>query len=478
MARHPDSLYYLRENRRQSDPDERAALEQLRDGDTALAVSWYQTHGRIHAVETRDDALQAAVAAWATDIAADRDAALFAWRRANVAALNQRARDWMHTNGRLWGPEMVCPGGLGYRAGDRVVTLAPGPDGSLVTSQRATVTSVDPQRDTVVLATDDGRVVALTGEQAGADRLGYGYATTVHRSQGETVARAHLFADGGGRELAYVAMSRARQSAHIWTVADDVLQAVEDLGRDWSQRRAPAWAIDTGQPATKKPSVDRPDRTPAHQTRLAALLSAESDIAAKALAEVRRPDHRDAIDEARGQLERLRRQRADLDQGRGVYHDSGAGRAVRDLHDAEQCGENARWEADNATRWRQRRAAAKEAATWSTRAAEAAQRRQTHYLPEAARLDGEIRHCEKTVADLVAAADNERAGYLASDKLMNEHNNTRNKPARGFAAYRDHLDGTQPSPPRPPTRAAQASSHTPISPPRPTPQPPRQGISM
>ena len=177
-------------------------------------------------------------------------------------------------------------------------------------------------------------------------------------------------------------------------------------------------------PPTKKPDIDQPDRTPAHQTRLAALLSAESDIAAKALAEVRRPDHPDAIEEARGQLERLRRQRADLDQGRGVYHDSDAGRAVRDLHDAEQCGENARWEADNANRWRQRRAAAKQAATWSTREAEAAQRRQTHYLPEAARLDGRIRHCEKTIADLVAAADKERAGHLASvtvDERAQEH---------------------------------------------------------
>jgi hypothetical protein len=146
------------------------------------------------------------------------------------------------------------------------------------------------------------------------------------------VAQAHLFADGGGRELAYVAMSRARESTHIWTVADDVAQAVEDLNRDWSQRRAPTWAIDTGQPTTNKTGIDQPDRMrPEHQARLAALLSAQSAIAAKALAEVRRPHQRTAIDQARGQLERLRRQRADLDQGRGVYRDSDPGRAVRDL---------------------------------------------------------------------------------------------------------------------------------------------------
>ncbi|MDQ2754515.1 MAG: hypothetical protein M3R71_03085, partial [Actinomycetota bacterium] len=126
---------------------------------------------------------------------------------------------------------MVCPGGLAYRAGDRIVTLAPGPSGSLVTSQRAVIEAVDPRAGALVLRTNDHRMVRLTAEDASADRLGYEYATTVHRSQGATVARAHLFADGGGRELAYVAMSRARQSTHVWAEADDTAQAIEDLQR-------------------------------------------------------------------------------------------------------------------------------------------------------------------------------------------------------------------------------------------------------
>ena len=37
---------------------------------SAAAVSWYETHDRIHAIENRDDAVQAAVDAWAADIAA------------------------------------------------------------------------------------------------------------------------------------------------------------------------------------------------------------------------------------------------------------------------------------------------------------------------------------------------------------------------------------------------------------------------
>ncbi len=44
----------------------------------------------------------------------------------------------MEASGRLSGPELVCPGGDSYRAGDQVVTLAPGAAGALVTSERAT----------------------------------------------------------------------------------------------------------------------------------------------------------------------------------------------------------------------------------------------------------------------------------------------------------------------------------------------------
>jgi hypothetical protein len=97
---------------------------------------------------------------------------------------------------------------------------------------------------------DDGRTHTLKPEQIGPDRLALGYATTVHRSQGATFDTAHLLADGGGRELGYVAMSRARQSAHVHAVADNVDQAVEDLSWDWSRERRQTWAIDTGTPET------------------------------------------------------------------------------------------------------------------------------------------------------------------------------------------------------------------------------------
>jgi len=250
LARHTDAVHVLDENVRQSDPEERAALGHLRAGNVEQAVNWYAQHDRIATAPTRDQALDGVVAAWVADIAPDKDTTMMAWRRANVAALNARARAAMTRAGRLVGPELVV-GSTAYQAGDRVVTLAPSAGGRLVTSQRGEVTAVESETGTLVVRMDDGRTHTLGADQMSPDLLAHGYATTVHRSQGATFDAAHLYADGVGRELGYVAMSRARQATQVHAVADNIDQAVEDLAWDWSRERRQTWAIDTGTPDTE-----------------------------------------------------------------------------------------------------------------------------------------------------------------------------------------------------------------------------------
>jgi hypothetical protein len=442
VRRHPDVVHQLTENRRQRDPAERQALAELRDGEVIKALAWYHREGRIHASADRDIALQRTVDAWAVDTAAGRDTGLYAWRRANVAALNQRARAWMEATGRLSGPELVCPGGNGYRTGDRVVTLAPGPDGRLVTSQRAVIAELDPSHGTLMLRSDDGQQVVLAVDEAGADRLGFGYAKTVHRSQGSTTERAHLFADGGGRELAYVAMSRARESTDVWAVADDLPQAVDDLRRDWSARRTPAWAIDTALPEPGTLSRDGFQALPSgEQARIAALLHAEKKIAGEAVVGVRLPDRAATLGQAEQALERGRKARADLTYGSGVWAGTEAGRAVRDLAEAGAKREQVERTVEHADRWRNRHAARKAVEEWAAWEGHAQARWHAHVAPEISRLDQDIARHQATLNQTAARLDRRQATTNAVVNHGLAEQRDAHKLAARLEAHRNDTDG-------------------------------------
>ena len=208
---------------RQREVAERAALAQLRNGDVANAVASYARRGRIVIAADRVGAIEALVQGWAADVAKGDSVAMYAYRRANVAELNRRAREVWRALGRLEGPELAAPGGTTYAIGDRVVTLAPGAGGTVVTSETGTVVFVDPQTPSLSIRMDDGSDIhKLVGPEIGADRLALGYAVTVHRSQGSTVERAHALEGGGGRELANVKMSRARERSTVYVVADSL----------------------------------------------------------------------------------------------------------------------------------------------------------------------------------------------------------------------------------------------------------------
>ena len=291
VNRHTGSVHALAENVRQADPEERTMLGQLRAGSVEQAVNWYADHGRINTAPDREQALEQTVAAWVDDLSEGRESTMMAWRRANVAALNARARQAMRQTGRLTGLELQVAGGS-YQAGDRIVTLAPSAHGQLVTSQRGQVVAVDPDAGRLTVRTDDGRTHALGPDQIGPDQLVLGYATTVHRSQGATFDTAHLYADGGGRELGYVAMSRARHTAHVHAVADNVHQAVEDLTWDWSREKRPAWAIDTGTPDPGRHplEIEADNQTPGKLRAVLSLARIKAERAALAATAPDQPD--------------------------------------------------------------------------------------------------------------------------------------------------------------------------------------------
>jgi hypothetical protein len=155
VNRHGLAVQVLDENIRQRDPAERRALEELRAGNVAAAIDWYRSNDRLVTAPVRDSALDAAVDSWFADVCAGRVAVLMAWRRSDVAALNERARERFIEAGLVGRPELQAPGGKRYAAGDQVVTLAPGERGRFVTSERGTVTAA--HQGELTIRFDDGR---------------------------------------------------------------------------------------------------------------------------------------------------------------------------------------------------------------------------------------------------------------------------------------------------------------------------------
>jgi ATP-dependent exoDNAse (exonuclease V) alpha subunit len=447
VARHPEATHALAENVRQVDAAEREALAALRAGEVQKALTWYDEHDRLRASAERDQTLQAVVGAWANDVAMGKDTAMYAWRRANVAELNRRARQEMGAGGRLSGPELEAPGGRCYRSGDRVVTLAPVNEKDLVTSERGTVVTVDPATASLVVRTDEDRLVVLRGDECSAERLDHGYATTVHRAQGATVDRSHVFADGGGRELGYVALSRAREESHVYVVADDLSQAKDDLRREWRRERRPTWAIDTGLPGSGELTRERVDQLSCDErARVAALYGAAGRAERTALVMALDANPNAEIATVMAAKADLEQTRSDLLGGNGALADTAAGQAARALHHAEREAREARWRTERTEGVFARRRARKEETAAQRRLEQAKDRWQKVGEPTLHRLDQQITQ-HRTRADELVAERERRAAYQAAHPELARRADQLYRGLRGMDAavsrQRDDLDGVK-----------------------------------
>lgn len=306
LERRPDLVVALDENVRQRDPAERRALAQLRSGSVAAAVAWYAEAGQITTTPTRIETLVAMADAWAKDVVARHDTALLAWRRDDVADLNRLARDHWDRLGHLQGPDITVSNGRTYAIGDRIVALAPNRTAGLVTSEQLTITAMS--NGWIAADTETGRSVLLHGAAIDRQHLDHAYALTVHRAQGSTYDRAHVLVAGGGRELAYVALSRARNRTTIYATADELSQAVNDLQTDWGVEHHQRWVSASSASFGVHPESQRRADGPA--------LTAAS------------------MEGARVRIAVLERDYQDIQTGLGRWQHSPEGRAARGLHSA------------------------------------------------------------------------------------------------------------------------------------------------
>jgi ATP-dependent exoDNAse (exonuclease V) alpha subunit len=141
---------------------------------------------------------------------------------------------------RLQGVTLYQETDRAFAAGDRVQFTAPFLEWHVANRELATIEKMDASGH-LQLRLDSGRALAFKVDHH--PHLDYGYAVTSHSSQGQTADRVlvHVDTERAGeslvnRRLAYVAVSRGRYDAQIYT--NDKGQLGEALSRDVSHRSA------------------------------------------------------------------------------------------------------------------------------------------------------------------------------------------------------------------------------------------------
>jgi conjugative relaxase-like TrwC/TraI family protein len=141
---------------------------------------------------------------------------------------------------RLHGVTLYRETERSFAQGDRVQFTAPDRERHIANRELGTIENID-ARGNVEIRLDSGRAVAFNVKEN--PHLDHGYAVTSHSSQGQTADRVlvHVDTESAGeklinRRLAYVAVSRGRHDAQIYT--NDKSHLAEQLSRDVSHRSA------------------------------------------------------------------------------------------------------------------------------------------------------------------------------------------------------------------------------------------------
>ena len=201
----------LTQVRRQQVDWQRAATRLLATERTGRALSAYNASGMVHAHLDAGAATSALVEGW------DRarvehptgSQVMLAYRRLDVAELNGLARIRMRDGGLLGEDHVIgtASGERKFAVGDRVMFLRNERSLGVKNGTLGELRAIG--EGGLMVRLDGGRDVVF--DLKNYNHLDHGYASTIHKSQGMTVDRAHVLASAQmDRHTTYVALSRHR----------------------------------------------------------------------------------------------------------------------------------------------------------------------------------------------------------------------------------------------------------------------------
>lgn len=234
-----------------------------------------EKRGQIRAFDDDAEAMRNLVADYLGSPTVAQEKLIIAGKRADVAALNDAVREGLHARGRL-GPDHTIEVAYGTEGKTRPMPLAVGDQVrfgakekrlGLVNGSRARIDAIEALEGgghrieaTLIsdIKKDDGRKIAFDTREFSA--LAHGYASTVHKSQGQSKTEVYHYAGENAagvsdRQLALVAFTRMKQSYGLYGTVNGIYGPALDanVATDRLQMNALEEGL-TGR-TTKRPEV-------------------------------------------------------------------------------------------------------------------------------------------------------------------------------------------------------------------------------
>jgi Ti-type conjugative transfer relaxase TraA len=217
-------LVELTQVRRQKEAWARQATQELANGRTLEALKRYDSQGALVGSATREEARRQLLSAWSKDRTEkpSESRLILAYTKDDVRDLNHAAREILKGEGKLSTGQTVqtTRGAREFAAGDRIMFLRNEKslgvkNGTLGTVERIGSGALQVRLD----GKDESRIAVETKDYRDLD---YGYASTIHKSQGATVDRSYVLASKYfDRHTSYVALSRHREAATLLYAQDE-----------------------------------------------------------------------------------------------------------------------------------------------------------------------------------------------------------------------------------------------------------------
>ncbi|WP_058529798.1 Ti-type conjugative transfer relaxase TraA [Legionella londiniensis] len=237
--------------RRQRDEGDRMASLALARGEIKEAINHYAQREAIHFFDGKNETTDALVDMWQKNLTAEsiKQHVMLAFSCSAVDELNIKGRLAAIKNGLVNqdGFDYFSQNGassLSLAKGERILFRQNNKPLGVHNGDLATITDINANTLTAIL--DSGEQVIIPQNYKWID---YGYALTVHKSQGMTVEQASVLIDNTywDKHLAFVAMTRHKEKLQIYAntqIHSDLDALVHTLSRSTTKDNVIDWPLD------------------------------------------------------------------------------------------------------------------------------------------------------------------------------------------------------------------------------------------